>query len=376
MDTPLISLFTSGNQGGIIRTNIRLANAFSALGYRVHLLLEKKGFPFEKELKQGVEIKRLFTLNRITGVPFLVRYLQRYTPSVILTPVFQHTELAVRTRELMNFPGKIFAVIRVPYQAAWEQIPPAKRAFRINRINRYYPKTDGILANSNGVAADFCELTGMERSRITTVYNPAYDDNIKVLMDQPIDHPWFGPDEPPVILSVGRLERAKNIGMLLTSFEKVRARVNCRLVLIGDGSMRSDLETSAESSRYRKDIAFLGYQLNPIPYMRHASIFSISSSWEGFGNVIVEALATGTPVVATDCPGGPAEILGYGRHGRLVPVDDSDAMAHAMEDLILSPPPRESIIKEAERFSATLIAEQYINIFSLDHPRAGRISGM
>lgn len=374
MDSPLISLFTSGYQGGIIRTNIRLANAFSAAGYRVHLVLEKKKFPFEKELKQSVEIKRLLTLNRITGVPFLIRYLRKYTPSVILTPVFQHTELAVRTRELMNFPGKIYAVVRVPYQAAWERIPPAKRAFRINRINRYYPKTDGILANSNGVAADFSELTGMERSMITTIYNPAYDGNMQLLMDQPIDHPWFRPNEPPVILSVGRLERAKNIGMLLTSFEKVRARINCRLVLIGDGSMRSDLETSAASSRYRGDIAFLGYQINPFPYMRHASIFALSSSWEGFGNVIVEALATGTPVVATDCPGGPAEIIGNARHSRLVPVDDSDAMANAMESLILSLPPRESMIKEAERFSATVIAEQYIQVFGLDNPRAGNMS--
>jgi glycosyltransferase involved in cell wall biosynthesis len=363
METPLISLFTSGNQGGIIRTNIRLANAFSSAG------------PFEKELKQGVEIKRLLTLNRITGVPFLTGYLLKYTPSVILTPVFQHTELAVRTRELMNFSGKIYAVIRVPYQAAWEMIPPAKRAFRINRINRYYPKTDGILANSDGVAADFSELTGMERSRITTVHNPAYDDNIKVLMDQPVEHPWFGPDEPPVILSVGRLEKAKNLIMLLKAFEKVRARINCRLVLIGEGSMRSDLETSAESSRYREDIAFLGYKLNPFPYMRLASIFALSSSWEGFGNVIVEALATGTPVVATDCPGGPAEILGDSQHNRLVPVDDTDAMARAMESLILSPPPRQEMIKEAERFSATVIAEKYIRIFGLDDSAEGRISG-
>jgi glycosyltransferase involved in cell wall biosynthesis len=109
--------------------------------------------------------------------------------------------------------------------------------------------------------------------------------------------------------------------------------------------------------------------------MRHASIFALSSSWEGFGNVIVEALATGTPVVVTDCPGGPAEIIGNGRHNRLVPVDDSDAMARAMENLILSPPPRENVIEEAERFSATIIADQYLEIFGLDDPSAGNKSG-
>lgn len=374
MDSPLISLFTSGNQGGIIRTNIRLANALSAAGYRVHLVLEKKNFPFEEELKQGVEIKRLLTLNRITGVPFLARYMRKYTPSVILTPVFQHTELAVRTRELMNFPGKIYTTVHIPYKAAWEQLPPAKRASRISRINKHYPKTDGIIANSNGVAADFSELTGMERSRITTIYNPVYDRNMKVLVDQPIDHPWFKPNEPPVILSVGRLERAKNLFMLFKSFEKVRTRINCRLVLIGDGSLRSELETSAANSRYRGDIAFLGYQINPYPYMNHASILALSSSWEGFGIVIVEALATGTPVVATDCPGGPAEILGNGPPGRLVPVGDSAAMARAMESLIIAPPPREIMIKAAERFSATTIADQYLKVFGFANPSGGDTS--
>ena len=225
---------------------------------------------------------------------------------------------------------------------------------------------DGLIANSEDVAQDFKKITGLDVPHLSVIHNPAYDDSIAGMMNMTTRHDWFEGGSIPIILHVGRLESQKNIPMLMDAFELVRDAHPCRLALIGEGSLKPELEARAESSRHAKDINFLGHRTNPFPYMKRASVFVLSSIWEGFGNVLVEALATGTPVVATNCPGGPREILADGKYGSLVPIDDVRAMAEAISSAINTPAAAEDLLQAAERFRADRIAGQYLEAFGLD----------
>ena len=365
MEAALISLMASGYSGGIMRTTIRLANAFHSKGYRVHLLSGNRDFPYARELMPGILIKRIRTFNRISGIPFMMYYMLKNRPAVMLAGVIQHTVLAVRVKSLLRSQTRIYAAVRNPYSIGWADHPPAKRALKIRNLKKYYPLTNGIISNSDSVARDFSVLAQIPLSKIRTIYNPALDENIEERMHQTFSHPWFKDKDLPLILFVGRLEKQKNIPLLLAAFERVRQKTPCRLTIIGDGSLKTELEEQVRTSAHPEDVDFLGFQENPFPFMERADVMVLPSSWEGFGNVIVEALATGTPVVATDCPGGPGEILVDEKLGRLVPMDDPLAMAVAIEDLLRDPPPRKILRRAAERFAAPKIADEYLDAFGL-----------
>jgi glycosyltransferase involved in cell wall biosynthesis len=366
--TPLITLFASGSTGGIVRTSLRLANGFYAMGLNVDFIPNKPEFPYSGELDPGVGVRHLPTFHRVTGVPALARYIRDRAPTVILTGVYQHAVLALKARAVARSEARVFAAVRNPYSLEWAPVSRGKYSSRIRRLKKYYPRLNGIIANSGGVAEDFSRITGIDRSRITVIHNPAYDPAIEGMMEEPPDHPWFENGEPPVILNVGRLEPQKNLTMLMDAFEQVRDRLPCRLVLIGEGSLEEELRARAGASRHAGDIELLGHRANPFPCMHRSGAFVLSSLWEGFGNVLVEALAAGTPVVATDCPGGPGEILKGGRYGRLVPVGDAKKMADAIIRTLDDPPPEGELRSAAQRFRVDVIARRYLDFFGLSEP--------
>jgi glycosyltransferase involved in cell wall biosynthesis len=192
------------------------------------------------------------------------------------------------------------------------------------------------------------------------IYNPVDTDHIKTLATAPLEHPWFAPGAVPVVLSAGRLTRQKDFPSLLRAFAQVRQSRPARLVILGEGEERTSLETLARELGCRDDIALPGFVPNPYPYMAAAGVFVLSSAWEGFGNVLIEAMALGVPVVSTDCPSGPAEILGRGRYGTLVPVSDVDALARAIATTLDQPPEARRSIERASSFSCERIASQYL----------------
>ena len=145
-----------------------------------------------------------------------------------------------------------------------------------------------------------------------------------------INHAWFQPGEPPVIVAVGRLHLQKDYPTLLRAFLQVRQQRRCRLVILGEGPEKENLNKLINELGLQTDVAMFGFVDNPYTYMAHSAAFVLSSAWEGFGNVIAEALAVGTPVVSSNCDSGPAEILANGKYGELTPVGDIKAMAEAI----------------------------------------------
>jgi len=221
------------------------------------------------------------------------------------------------------------------------------------------------VAVSNDVKSDLMMLSGLSENQISVIHNPVLNDDFSRKVNENVDHQWFR-DNIPVILGVGRLTPQKDFGTLIRAFALVRSEVPARLVILGEGDERKNLEALVADLGLQDSVELLGYVPNPYPYMAAATVFVLSSIFEGFGNVIVEALAAGTPVVSTDCEGGPKDILDYGKYGRLVPVGNPSQLAEAIIGVIKNRTQSDlSVLKgRAQMFTSNHVARQYMDLFS------------
>ena len=198
-------------------------------------------------------------------------------------------------------------------------------------MRKHYPKLEALIAVSQGVAEDVLDITGMNESRVTVVRNPTITPDMLMAATEPVEHPWLSPDNPvPVIMGVGRLTEQKDFATLISAFAKVRSQQEARLVILGDGGLRSELMAQATALGVDEHIALPGFQSNPWAWMSRAAVFALSSRWEGSPNTLTGAMALGIPVVSTDCPSGPRELLDAGRVAPLVAMGDSDTLANAL----------------------------------------------
>jgi glycosyltransferase involved in cell wall biosynthesis len=224
-----------------------------------------------------------------------------------------------------------------------------------------YRQADAIIAVSEGVADDLANILNLPREGIDVVYNPVVTPGLEALAAAPIDHPWLAKGSPPVILAAGRLTAPKDYPTLLHAFAKVRTKHDYRLVILGEGELRPLLETMVDTLGIGDSVLLPGFAENPFAWMRRASLFVLSSAWEGLPNVLIQAMACGTPVVSTDCPSGPREILEGGKWGALVPVGDRDALA---EEIISNLSSRNSIraVSRAYHFGVDSAIRGYLKV--------------
>jgi glycosyltransferase involved in cell wall biosynthesis len=259
-----------------------------------------------------------------------MRYLKRSKPDFLISEAHYSNEAAMLAKLLSGAPTKIVVAeqIMLSLHAKQGQHASARLATLTSRI--FYRFADAIVASSHGVAKDSAQITGLPLERIKVIYNPVITPRLLDMSKEPVDHPWFAPGAPPVILSAGRLDSQKDFPTLIRAFARVRKARYARLVILGKGDEHHSLKTLIKELELEKDIALPGYLQNPFAYMSKAAVFVLSSIYEGLPNVLIEAMAAGTPVVSTDCPSGPAEILSNGKYGELIPVGDSEKMAAAI----------------------------------------------
>jgi glycosyltransferase involved in cell wall biosynthesis len=227
-------------------------------------------------------------------------------------------------------------------------------------VKRTYRFADGIVAVSNGVADDLTEKARIDRDTITTIYNPVVDDTLGEMAAHTPTHPWFGAGQPPVILGVGRLTPQKDFQTLLRAFARLRGEREIRLLILGEGRQRTELTALARELGVTDDFDMPGFVDNPYQYMARASVFALTSLYEGLPGVLIQALACGCPVVSTDCPGGSAEILENGKYGRLVPVQDASELANAIRSTLDAPPDPNELKVRASTFSTVNATRHYL----------------
>lgn len=351
--------------GGVGKMRVHLINEFARRGVSVDLLLADRDSPYLDRVAPEVRIVDVGTSNAVTGVPKLAFYLWRSQPRVLLTQRVRVNVLGLRARALAGSAARSFVTVNTNMTRELEALAPRKGARHLDLMRRYFPHNDGVIAVSQGVADDLAGLLGWPPARIAVAPNPTVTPELIALAEAPLDHPWFAAGGPPVILGMGRLEPQKDFQTLLQAFAILRRRQPCRLVVLGEGKQRRALEQLAAALEIAADVQFPGFVTNPYPYLRHASLFVLSSAWEGSPNSLTEALALGTPLVATDCPNGPREILEDGRHGPLVEVGDVDGLAAAMAHTLAHPPARGQLQAAAQRYTLARSATRYLETLGL-----------
>lgn len=302
-------------------------------------------------------------------LPSLAQLLQRQSPRSLFTAMPHNNIVAVLAQRLSGANTRIVLSEINSVRDKLESSREWMSRFVQPLMSREYGRADAIIAVSDGVATDLAAFTGLARDRITTVYNPTVTPEIFEKAKEPLNHPWFGPGEPPVILGVGRYHPNKDFPSLIRAFAKVRTDRPVRLVILGDaatGKKRDryigDIDALVADLGIKDDIDFPGFTINPYRYMSRAGVFVLSSLREGFPNVLVEAMASGCPVVATNCPHGPPEILANGTFGRIVPMRDVDKMAEAISQTLDAPIPAERMRERALEFTADRALERYERI--------------
>ncbi|MES1940349.1 group 1 glycosyl transferase [Salinisphaera sp. T5B8] len=398
--------------GGMEQVTLTLLEAMSMRGYDADLVLERRQGGYLDRVPAGVDVIELTRSSKwraytrligacpregigqllrmlwpgrqylpIRRLASLVDYLRAARPAVLIAAHGRMPLLAIWAREIAATDTRVI-VVEHSTLSRWLEIfrdrPDMHRRWQYRRdlAQRLYPRADAIAGVSNGVADDLARTAHIDRTRITTLYNPIVSPRLIASSETPVNHEWFAAGEPPVILAVGRLVREKNFADLIEAFALLRARQQARLMILGEGPERAALEARIDALGLGADIALPGWADNPYAYMRRSAIFVLCSLFEGLGLVLIEAMACGCPVVSTDSPSGPREILEDGRYGPLVAMHDPGALAKAMAATLDTPPDPVALRARADDFSVErgvaayqqLIAQLTATAASVDRP--------
>jgi glycosyltransferase involved in cell wall biosynthesis len=326
-DRRRIALLTSSaDGGGAQRSMARLGGAIASRGFPVDLVLGRAQGHYLEEIASSVRIVDLDASRMVAAIPALVRYLRRERPVAMLSALDYVNVVAVWSRLLARTDVRLVVSERNTLSEAVGNTTSRRSRMMPGLIRRSYPRADAIVAVSAGVADDLSQMTDLPRAGIDVIHNPVVTRSLREMAAEPLDHPWFAPGSRPVVLAAGRFVPQKDFPCLIRAFADVRSAVDARLMILGDGPGRSTLLSLADSLGIGGDLDLPGWARNPYPYMSRAGVFVLSSRWEGLPGALIEALCCGVPVVSTDCPSGPREILAGGLHGALVPVGDAAAL--------------------------------------------------
>ena len=366
MAAPRIACFfsTSGHSG-VDRAARHLIPALAGRGYAVDLLRVRRHGPELSRIPPRVSVIDLGSAHTYGALPELVRYLKRVRPAVLLSDKDRVNRTALLGRFLARVPTRLVLSSGTTISIDLSTRGPLERWIQRNSMGKLYPFADAVIVNARQVAEDMADFTGLPRDRIQVVPNPAVPEALFHRECPVPDHPWFGPDEPPVILGVGELCTRKDFATLIRAFARVRAVRPCRLVILGEGSQRGRLRALAQKLGVASAVDLPGFQPNPYDYMAHSALFVLTSRWEGNPFVLPEALAVGTPVLATDCPSGPREVLDGGRYGLLVPVSDVQALAQGILQTLAQPLPKATLQEAARPFTIEAATDAYLRVFGL-----------
>jgi len=349
------------SQGGAQRVIITLANYYAAQGYPVDLIVGWVGEACPQEIHPRVAIHDLHTPRRLLAAPALARAIRTLRSTNLLSTIFNLTPLLARSLTALPVRIVIREATTLSHALRWYPMHPVKHWLTRVATRWLYPRADAVVAVSKGVAQDLLNLIPQLKPKLTVIYNPVIDAALYAKADAPVEHPWFQPNQPPVVLAAGRLVALKGYDTLLRAFARVRQQTPARLVILGEGPERPHLERLAAELGVAADVDLPGFDPNPFRYMRRAGVFVLSSRYEGLPNVLIQAMACGCPVVSTDCPSGPWEILDGGRYGALVPVDNVEAMAQAIVRALSG---QVALAPAAwlEQFRVEAVAEQYLRV--------------
>ncbi|MDA0685144.1 MAG: glycosyltransferase [Bacteroidetes bacterium] len=346
--------------GGAERLHVYLANDWVERGHDVEILLMQSWGELLPLLSPRVRVVDLKS-SRVRNIfrP-LSMYLKRVQPDATLAAMWSLTSASVIAWMLSGRRGRLFLSDHSMLSISCVTEHGLSTRFVGGVIRMTYPFATGIIAVSEGVKEDLCRLGGLRPDDVEVIYNPTATGVSPERESPEIQQQLWGVDPCTRILAVGRLKAQKDFATLLRAFAALPAVLNAKLVILGEGPQRSLLESLIREFSLEHKVQLRGFVVDPYPWYRSADLFVLSSKWEGFGNVLVEALECGLPIVSTDCPSGPSEILENGRYGTLVPVGNPHAITAAMVNAVTATQDRDRLMERAKAFSVRAISERYL----------------
>lgn len=331
--------------GGAERVTINLARGLVAAGVRTDIVVGQADGPFLKDVPPGARLINLKAARTITALGPLCRYLGKERPDGLISALDHANVVALLAAALSRTKTPVVVATHIHLSTASKR-QTFWKAWLDRCLQRLtYRWALAVVAVSHGVAEDMAQRFGWPVSDIRVIYNPVIDRELSARAKQAPPHQWLTNAKRPVILALGRLTEQKNFSMLLHAVALLKERSAARLIILGEGEEREKLQQLVAELGLHDIVDMPGFARNPYSYMRCASVVALSSRWEALPTVLIEALACGAPVVATDCPAGPSEVLANGKYGRLVPIGNPSAMAAALLEALgktSSPPPAES----------------------------------
>jgi glycosyltransferase involved in cell wall biosynthesis len=367
------------DSGGVEKVTQRLISGFLEAGHNVDVLTTSKSEDIPVGIPSQANIINIAGKIRLPGIPGLVSprvwlgltsvrplasYLRRNSPDVLLAT--QSGLTAIVSQMLARSNTRVVLRVAISQRASIDKDPykiakllPLTRKFTFKRATR-------VITNSTGVADEIEDSTGISRSKITVIQNPSADPEIFTQSRIAIDHPWLDDHDVPTAVAVGRLSAQKDYPTLLRAHAIVSESTPCKLVIVGEGEERENLTALAENLGTTDDIDFIGYSNNPWSYMSRASVYLLTSTWEGSPSSLIEAMALGIPSIATDSPGGSSEVLAKGKYGVLKPVGDSTGIAKAWMEILEKPELARSRvalgITESKNYSPNIVVARYLEV--------------
>lgn len=355
--------------GGAERAAVHILNHLDAELWDRSMYLFRREGPYLDDVSPAVRIVGGTSDSRLGRWRSLRRFTREARPDVVVSFLSYFTVLtavkSARTaaRVVFNQQTPMSAFLTDDdYQ--WRR-PWHRRLFAL--VTRAgYAAADLIVATSQGVADDLVSAFGVARSHLRVVPNPVDLDAVRASASEAIDPEHATAWRRPVIVAAGRLADAKNYPLLIDALALLRERVPARLFILGRGDQADALRARISAHGLDTAVVFCGFQKNPWKYIARADVFALTSRYEGFGNVLVEAMACGVPVVATRSS-GTADIVRDGVDGLLVDRHEPEAVAAALERVLGDAPFRSRLAAEtragAARFALPVVAEEYGRVF-------------
>lgn len=343
--------------GGAERVAASLAEGFLSSGHEVDLLLGQARGELLDQLPSGVDLVDLNASRFRQQIRPLAQYLSTNRPAGLIAMMWPMPVIALAARFLARTTTRIVGSDHAILSDHYRDRPDRIAALRLS-TGLFYPRLDHRVTASKRIAEDLARLSGIPVRDIQVIHNPIEMPPEQIERCEQVERHWQGGSR---VLSVGSLKQEKRHAILLEAFAKLLERREASLVILGEGPERPKLEALASNLGIVDRVAMPGFSSDPWPYYSSANLLALSSSTEGFGNVLVEAMAVGVPAVSTDC-GGPREILRDGEYGQLVPVDDVPALAEAMDLMLARTPDRDGLKARACEFRPEIAVDKYLRL--------------
>lgn len=350
------------NGGGAERVTANLINALVQRGIQVDLLLIRAEGPHLARIPPQVRIIELPAKRTLLAARPVAAYLKEQRPTALLAVMDSAAVVAAVARRLARVDTRIVAVLHnATVMRAAAKVPMHDRWLPIALRSQLW-LVDAVVAVSQGLADELRQLFPWLRAKVHVIYNPVVTAELLQKAQEPPDHPWLQPGHPPVVVGMGRLCAAKDFATLINAFARLALQRPARLLIYGEGELRADLQAQVVAAGLQDCVQLPGWTEHPAAALRRAAVFALSSEYEALPTVLIEALACGTQVAATDCRFGPREILQGGRLGPLVPTRDAPALARALAMALDQPVPAALLQERAQDFSEAVCTAQYLQV--------------